>query len=125
MDKKFGFSIQKKAPKEVNVFKVRKSKRNVDVIPGKLIEFMQVRVEDGTIYPVARDSQSIIGLKKYFREAWGRFIVEKTTESAKCDIKTCHKYRKGAMVKGYIIQAVDISGDVDKFFIKDYLEITK
>lgn len=122
MKPKFGLSVQKKPTVVTSTeYKVRKSKKNANVIPGKLVGFTNVQLNDGTVYPVDRESQSIVGLKKYFREAYGRFIVEKPLEKAKQDIKTCHKYRRGATVKGYINV---VEGKEDSFFITGYLEVT-
>jgi len=121
MEKKtFGLSIQKRKPVEVDQYKVRKGTTVKNIISAKLIGFTQAAIEDGTIYNVTPKSQSIVGLKKYFRIAYGAFIVEKPLERAKKDLPNCFRYRKGAMVKGYIAISV---GVVDTFYITEYLNL--
>lgn len=118
--KKFGLTVQKKPVAEVNPYAVRKTKANENIISAKLIGFTHAVVEGGETYSVNTTSQSIIGLPKYFRIAYGAFVVEKPLERPKKDLPNCFKYRKGAMVKGYI--KVE-EGKDDTFFITGYLNL--
>ncbi len=117
---KFGsFSVQSKTqnkPKGDN-----KRLNNSKLVSGILIDFLTIRLGlDSTLIKVEPESQSVKGLKKFYRAMRDSFVVEKPLNSPRMNLPNCYKYRKGAEVKGKIIE--DKDGN-KLFYIKGYLNV--
>ena len=115
----FGFSVQAKVKQvtdENNQFKTRVNRTGKDLLIGKLIDFNLVQVESGDTFNVNALSQSVRGLSKYFRKVNNIYFVEKPSEKPRVPIANCFKFRRGAMIEGFIT-------DDNEFFIKDYANI--
>jgi len=112
-----GFSVQAKTKSiEEDQFKARANRPRKELLIGKLIDFTIVQLESGETCNVNKLSQSVRGLKKYFRKINNIYVVEKPTEVSRVPIANCFKYRKGAMVEGFITED-------NEFFIKEYVNV--